>query len=794
VFIAFDSDAMTKPSVHSAMSRLKALLEQRGARAHLIHLPQNGSNGKTGLDDFFAAGHSIDDLLALACDEIRELPRHDTDGEFAGPYRLTPTGLSWAKPTREGEILVPLTNFSAKIVGQVVEDDGVETRRLIEIEAHLNDRLTRFAVTANEFSGMNWPLQHLGAMAIIHAGFGLREHARSALQILSGDVPERRVYAHTGWRLIGKVWHYLHTGGAIGPNGPVEGVEVHLPEALRHFNLRHPQDQVELHTAVRSSMSLLEVAPDHIVFPLFSAIWRAAMNSADFSLHLAGPTGAGKSVLAALSQQHWGGDMDGRHLPGSWSSTGNALEAVAFAAKDALLVVDDFAPSGSTSDVARLHREADRLLRAQGNSAGRLRMRADASLRPQRPPRGMILSSGEDVPRGESLRSRLLVVELSPNMLQWEKISACQRDAERGLYASAMAGFVQWLAAQRDRVMLNVTAELSKLREDATSSGRHKRIPEIVANLALGLRYFLAFAQQIGVLDGDLVSNLWQRGWKALGESAATQAAHQAAAEPTGRFIQLLRAAISSGHAHVAGREGGAPEHAGVWGWHERGEEWQSQGALVGWLDADDLYLEPASSFAAAQSLARDMGDGFPISARTLHKRLHERGLLASVERGRNTLTTRRVLAGSRRVVLHMQARVVMPAGADQPAHDDHDVSETAPDGQYRGQLPTALLAGTAQLNCPEDPFERPNESAPASVGSLGGCGEGKEDRMTDTSDTNGTEVTIPRQPERPCCLCKGTRFWRCDTGPFVCAVCHPPARPESVIEWTTSDDDGAKS
>src|SRR5205807_5268138 len=104
-------------------------------------------------------------------------------------------------------------------------------------------------------------------------------------------------------------------------------------------------------------------------------------------------------------------------LPANWSSTGNALEAQAFTAKDALLVVDDFAPQGSAADVQRYHREADRLLRGQGNGAGRQRMKADATLRPAKPPRGLVLSTGEDTPRGQSLRARMLVVEVSPGDL-----------------------------------------------------------------------------------------------------------------------------------------------------------------------------------------------------------------------------------------------------------------------------------------------------------------------------------------------------------------------------------------
>ena len=42
---------------------------------------------------------------------------------------------------------------------------------------------------------------------------------------------------------------------------------------------------------------------------------------------------------------------------GAWSSTANSLEALAFHAKDALLVIDDFAPQGSGTDVQGQKRE-----------------------------------------------------------------------------------------------------------------------------------------------------------------------------------------------------------------------------------------------------------------------------------------------------------------------------------------------------------------------------------------------------------------------------------------------------
>ena len=159
--------------------------------------------------------------------------------------------------------------------------------------------------------------------------------------------------------------------------------------------------------------------------------------------------------------------MDARHIPGSWSSTGNALEGLAFSAKDVLLVVDDFAPTGSATDVQRLHREADRLLRAQGNSSGRMRMRADATLKPAKPPRGLILSTGEDVPKGQSLRARMLVIETGKDALDWDKLTACQEDAANGLYAQAMAGYVHWLAHRYQGISDSLKTEVDALRTKA---------------------------------------------------------------------------------------------------------------------------------------------------------------------------------------------------------------------------------------------------------------------------------------------------------------------------------------
>ena len=205
--------------------------------------------------------------------------------------------------------------------------------------------------------------------------------------------------------------------------GPLEDVEVTLSPDLQRYELPTPPTGVALVEAVLSSLGSLEVAGDRVTVPIYCVPWRAALGGCDTGLHLVGTTGGGKTELVALAQQHYGAAMGARNLPGSWLSTDNALEALAFATKDALLVVDDFCPTGSQYDVQAMHRKADRLFRGLGNTAGRGRLRADGTPRPTRPPRGMVLITGEDLPRSQSLGARVLV-EAVPRGRGWPGLLA----------------------------------------------------------------------------------------------------------------------------------------------------------------------------------------------------------------------------------------------------------------------------------------------------------------------------------------------------------------------------------
>lgn len=556
----------------------------------------------------------------------------------------------------------------------------------------------------------------------------MREHTRAAIQLLSGDIPERHVFTHTGWRNVGGVYVYLHAGGAIGAAGAVTGIQTALSGALTGYQLPEPPHGADLAQSIRASLATLTVAPDAVTVPLLAAVYRAVLGSADFSLFLAGGSGVGKSELAALMQQHFGAGLDREHLPANWSSTANALEGQAFLAKDALMVVDDFAPSGSAVDVARLHATADRLLRNQGNGSGRGRMNADGTLRPARPPRGLILSTGEDVPRGQSLRARMLILEVGRETVNFAALGEHQRAAAGGAYAAALSGFLQWLAVDFDARQARLKARIMELRGHAGASRQHKRTPALVADLAAGWELLLRYAQESGAITEAEYQNLWQRGWQALGAAADAQTAHQTASDPVSRFLELLSGALHGGIAHVAAIDGGCPAHPRAWGWRYDGfNEWRPLGARIGWLSGDDLYLLPDGSFDAAQRAAGNAGDGLTIGAKTLSKRLHERGRLRSWDESRDRLTVRRSIGGGRPNVLHLAASCLTHEESAQPTqaahtaeHDTDTESDSDDDGPVcwadSGDTPQKLARQTG----PPEGHVEPNPSDAGPVGPIG--------------------------------------------------------------------------
>ena len=341
--------------------------------------------------------------------------------------------------------------------------------------------------------------------------------------------------------------------------------------------------------------------------------------------------------------------MDADHLPLNWENTANHLEAVSSAAKDIVLIVDEYVPSANSIERARLQAKAERYIRSVGNASGRGRMRSDLTLRPARPPRCLPISTGEEVPTGQSLRARMVAVEVRDGDINWHLLTSAQAEAAAGTYATAMAGYVMWLAEDLDEARRLFEADRLAVREIVQV--QHKRVADAIAQLVASWNTYLLFAISIGAIDESMGERIKADVWSGLMEVAAEQAELQKAAEPVGRFRDLIVAALATGKAHVAAAEtGGCPPSPEQWGWHREAYEWRPQGECVGWLDrGEHLYLEPDVAYMAASRIG-----SIGISCESLGARLADAKVTVR-ESQTGRLRPKRTIKGKRMRVWHIR-------------------------------------------------------------------------------------------------------------------------------------------
>lgn len=575
------------------------------------------------------------------------------------PYRVVDGRLVRLRNTREGEIPQRLTNFTARVEEEIVRDDGADVKRIYVLKGKAQEKeLPSAQVPAAQFASMNWVSDAWGLSARITAGQGAKDYTREAIELLSGDAPTRRLYAHTGWRTLpGGERVYLHAGGAIG----AEGIEVDLEPGLERYALPAPGTPEELAEAVRWSLVLLDLASERITAPLLGAMYLAPLSEIvvpDFVLWLWGLTGSFKSTLAALGLSHFGAFSE-TALPLSFESTANALERSLFLLKDTVAVVDDWRPAVSRSDASEMDKKAQRLRRAAGNRQGRGRMTSDTTLRRSYPPRGLVVATAEALPEGpvfESAAARALSINVVREEVNLQALSELQRNKDA--LPKAMAGYMAWIAARYDDLARRLPAHRDGLREAFRSelADAHPRTPDTLAALIVGLELLRAYALSVGALDQSSAEEFLARSTTGVLWTAKAHAEVTRGGDPATRFMELLRSLFAADKAYAKDREIGKHPHA--WeelGWEENddssGDAYRpKRGAeFVGWADDTYLYLDRETAYAAVAGFAHRGGIPFGIKPRVLWGALKRAGI--SLTDSERTDTTARAEGKAKRVI-----------------------------------------------------------------------------------------------------------------------------------------------
>ncbi|WP_446808639.1 hypothetical protein ACH50O_15335 [Methylomonas sp. 2BW1-5-20] len=390
-------------------------------------------------------------------------------------------------------------------------------------------------------------------------------------------------------------------------------------------------------------------------------------------------TGSRKSALAAIAQAYYG-DFTARSFPANWSDSANDAEAKAHQAKDSVYSVDDFKPSVNRVEAEKQHAMAERIIRGTGNGAGRGRRTANMQAQAAPFNRSMLLVTAEDLPRGVSLLGRLLVLELGRADVDNATLSKLQHAAQARRFAGLMSAYLQWLAPRMDRLKAEFPKAVEQLRNAAIRDGfasSHPRAPEIYSNLLAGAETWLEFLEEAGTLTSEQTNIVLAEFESCLKQAFIEQGVYQTEQDEVERFLQLLRAAFSSGNGHISTviKQGPPITRPFSWGWRSSGKDlngedmYKPMGDCCGWYaeprdgQPAEVWLEPNTAFKITQEFARHQGDSFLISAGSLWRRMAERGLLLKVEQdgknGKPRTTVKRIVAGRSVRVLVLDAGLV---------------------------------------------------------------------------------------------------------------------------------------
>jgi len=390
-----------------------------------------------------------------------------------------------------------LSNFTMQIVAEEWEDDGEGGRqRHVVVKGMLAGGLPlpESSIPSEDWNNPSvWIPRIWGYKPVIHVP---AHEVLRLVSLLHQSVAERIVYRFTGW-----------TKGPSGapvfllPQGPITDNEedrAHMMETSRvsvsdkidgWFDLPESPSAQDVEGAYDWIETLLDAGDKQVTATLVAAQFLAPLFSTlkpNFNVWLYGKSGHYKSSALAASMNMWGPRFAYDSLPIGWSSSAKRLMDFAFEMRDLPVVIDDYRP-----ETEEMRRSLSTLSYAVGNHQGRERMLRTGIAQGARPIRGLVISTGEDVPHGEGQTARWYIVGVRSNSLNKTQVEEVSRAGAQGLIAPAMRHYLSWLATRindPEWVQRIRDYHRSLMTEERLTTRGHPRLPGQTAWVKVGLR------------------------------------------------------------------------------------------------------------------------------------------------------------------------------------------------------------------------------------------------------------------------------------------------------------------
>lgn len=516
-----------------------------------------------------------------------------------------------------------LCNFVALPTEIVETDNGLTVEKSMRIAGWnlFGKPLKPVLVPMAKFKTMDWVLENWDVEANIMPGNTVRDKLRWIMTEAAFKVAKREtVYSHCGWRRINGKWAYLHQGGCIG----AEAINVDMGYDLVGYTLAGWPEGTAPEDAALTSYSMTMALPATVGVPLLGVTYLAPLCEfldqvlcpPSFVTALIGEHGTHKTTIASLFINHFG-RFGIRGMPANFTGTINALRNKAFAAKDTLLVVDDFFPTGSLQERKKMENMMQLLSRAFGDKANRDRLNADLTTQASKPARGLALITGESVPDiGSSGQARMYMINLDRKSYTYSaEMDKLRADAEDGVLRLAMAKYIEWLLPQADQlpeILRQLFTEYRKMaHEMIAGAATNDRADDAAAHIMIGLTMMLRWMESLGVTNEESAVEQLREWWSVVLSNIRDQGSEGRDEAPVALFMSATREMLISEVATVVDLTPGSDRK-------------RPQKGNVGYMDAQNYYFLPDQLYGAVTKFYNDQNRAFPLSKSALFKIMRE--------------------------------------------------------------------------------------------------------------------------------------------------------------------------
>lgn len=619
VYIVFDSDVMTKRTVHEALTRLSALLSQMGATIAYCYLPPKPDGSKVGLDDYLADGHTIKDLLHLSTSELAKPPAKpdsDTDEHSTWPYKISNGRLVYCarRLTPYGDEMLteqPIAEFTAAITEDVTTESGA---RLFKIAGHgVRGHAFTTEISASAFSDE----RQLKAVLEAAAGAkdpvaaGMHKHLGPAIKLLTnGDLKHTQRFDRTGW----------HSTTFLLPGREPEGVELTLPRQLP-FKITK---EAKLDKGMEALDALFQANEPGLMAVVLTALFQGPLgrlanwSGERYALFVKGPTGSFKTSTLQAAMCLYGPEFlrDETLIRWGQGATMNALMRLATSAHDLPFLIDNYKPvtgGGAREMIALIHTIVEGNEKARANR--------NAELRETRPVHAWPVITGEDIPDSDPATiARCLVIPFARR--QGESNPSLKKAQDLSPHLCAVGeSWIRWLESEEGKAAVTEAGkEFPELRQKWTAYVQGLRTDTVnpnrlASNLASNQLTFQLLCQH---------PLIWGTACRYRDEYLASLAAitdqlTSATAESleANRFLDCLSQLIQS-------------ERVQLLPVGERQNSLTHPDRFIGWRDIDDsLFLIPDLTIAKILEIIGKDGLG-QISRKALYTQLDSLGAIQS--------------------------------------------------------------------------------------------------------------------------------------------------------------------